>query len=61
MAEECAAALTTDGAAAPQEQQPHTLFSAAIAGAPKARAADGALLTDGFLDLCELIIPLIGV
>ncbi|KAI8468072.1 MAG: putative glycolipid transfer protein [Monoraphidium minutum] len=36
-----------------------SLFAAALDKAPGAKDAGGAMLTDGFLDLCQLVLPLI--
>jgi hypothetical protein len=37
-----------------------SLFQAASQKLPGARNEEGKLLTDGFLDACQLIVPVIG-
>ncbi|KIY93038.1 hypothetical protein MNEG_14925 [Monoraphidium neglectum] len=36
------------------------LFRAALERLPSVKSAEGSILTDGFLDLCRLTLPLIG-
>jgi hypothetical protein len=44
----------------PGEQGPMSLFRAAAAKLPDAHNKQGQLVTDGFLDLCSLVVPVIG-
>lgn len=37
-----------------------SLFALASQKLPAAKNADGQLLTDGFLDLCQTVVPVIG-
>lgn len=53
-----AAALTLNGNAAVLTGK--SLFVAALEEMPSAKDANGNMLTDGFLDLCNLVLPLIG-
>lgn len=52
--EEAPAASASASAAHP------TLFQAALDKVPRVKDADGAIVTEAFLDLCELVLPLIG-
>jgi hypothetical protein len=58
-----AATLPTGDAAAAgagQAQLHKSLFRAALDKAPSVKDAEGNILTEPFLDLCQLVLPLIG-
>lgn len=61
-----AAATLGDGAAAASGEcaaaasAPRSLFRAALDKEPSVRDADGAIVTEAFLDMCQMVLPLIG-
>jgi hypothetical protein len=53
--------MATAAAAAGDTAQPkRSVFALALEKAPAARDTEDTILTDGFLNLCDLIIPVIG-